>query len=423
MRNNWRNSLVTALLASLLLLGCNSGEHAGHTDTYTCPMHPTVLSDKPGSCPVCGLSLVAKVREGQEVKITEDLAKLIKSTNEVVVAGIKTTKATYGSRPLSITAGGLVTYDTRNIYTIPAKVGGRLEKVFLKYQFQPVRKGQKVAEIYSPELVTAQREFLYILENDPANTALIEASRNKLLFFGLTQGQLSEIAKRKEVTNTFVIYSPYNGFVVTDAAPVLTSANSNASPMPGAMSASRDASASPVSSSPSQLIRAGNYVTTGETLFKIVDNSSLLIELNLPLTQAGSIKVKDQFQFDAGNGNANKGRVHSIQPFFDNGEDFVKIRAYINQSNDVRIGQLIQATFSKQSDEALWVPKAAVLDLGMEKVIFVKENKVFSPRRVETGIESDNSIEIRRGLASSDEVAVNAQYLVDSESFIKSKKK
>src|SRR5688572_3515965 len=172
MKKNWRNSLLlTTMLVVILALvaSCNKGDHAEHADTYTCPMHPTVISDKPGSCPVCGMDLVRKARAGEEVEITEDLSKLLKSPNETVIASIKTIKGEYKSMPVSTEAQGVVTYDTRNIYTIPTRIGGRLEKVFLKYAFQQVRKGQKVAEIYSPELLTAQRELIFLLENDSEN--------------------------------------------------------------------------------------------------------------------------------------------------------------------------------------------------------------------------------------------------------------
>ena len=166
MKRNWRNNIFTVfLLITALMFSCNDHKHAEQADTYTCPMHPTVISDKQGVCPVCGMDLVRKAREGEEVKITEELAKLIKSPNEVVASGIKTIKPSYKTMQGSIEALGIVTYDSRNVYNIPAKVGGRLEKVFLKYPFQKVTKGQKIAEVYSPELMTVQREFLFVLQN------------------------------------------------------------------------------------------------------------------------------------------------------------------------------------------------------------------------------------------------------------------
>src|SRR5688500_3123760 len=146
MKTNLRNNRVVYLIVLLVTLtSCgHNGDHAENADTYTCPMHPTVVSDRPGSCPVCGMDLVRKARVGEEVEITEDLSKLLKSPNETVVASIKTIKGEYKSVPLSVQAQGVVTYDTRHIQTIPARVGGRLERVYVKYEFQPVSKAQKI---------------------------------------------------------------------------------------------------------------------------------------------------------------------------------------------------------------------------------------------------------------------------------------
>ena len=151
MKRSLKNSLFVLLI---IFSACDSKETTHVDDTYTCPMHPTVISDRPGSCPVCGMDLVRKARSGEEVEITEDLSRLLKSPNEIVVASIKTIRGEYKSMPLFVEAQGVVTYDTRHIHTIPARVGGRLERVYLTYAFQRVSKGQKIADIYSPELLT-----------------------------------------------------------------------------------------------------------------------------------------------------------------------------------------------------------------------------------------------------------------------------
>src|SRR5688572_19540269 len=147
MKKNWKNNILYILLSLLLFSSCNRGnDHVEH-DVYTCPMHPTVISDKQGACPVCGMDLVRKVRPGEALEITNDLANVMKAPNQSVVSATKTTKPVYKSVPLSVEAVGVVTYDTRKIYTISARVSGRLEKIYLKYEFQPVRTGQKIAEI------------------------------------------------------------------------------------------------------------------------------------------------------------------------------------------------------------------------------------------------------------------------------------
>lgn len=434
MRKNLKsNALIVGVLALLMLASCGSGgDHAEHADTYTCPMHPTVISDRPGTCPVCGMDLVRKARPGEEVEITEDLAKLLKSPNEMVVTDIKTVKAQYKSVPVSIEAQGVVTYDTRHIFTIPSRVGGRLERTALKYEFQPVTKGQKIAEIYSPELLTAQRELLFLTQNDADNGVLIDAAKNKLELLGMTPSQINNLIAKKEPTQTFSIYSPYSGYLVTGASAPPAPVSSPSSPAPGSggmadgMGASPGASAT-VASTPGTeqapaIIREGNYVAAGQTLFSIVNTSDLRIELDLPASRAASIKKGDKLVLDYGNGSSAAATIDFVQPFFSEGQDFVKVRVVTSKTRDLHIGHLVTARIELPAGESLWVPRAAVLDLGSDKIIFVKDRGVLKPRKVVTGISAEGLIQIHSGLASSEEIAANAQYLVDSESFIKTTK-
>lgn len=441
MKRNWINNInisIPVLGLLLVFAACdNKAEKAtvGEPDTYTCPMHPQIVRNEPGSCPICGMDLVKKASQGEEIKMTEDLAKLIKSPNEAVVGSMKTIKGEFKKMPIAIEAQGVVTYDTRNIFTIPARFSGRLEKVYLKYPFQKVTKGQKVADIYSPELLTAQRELLFLIENDPGNEALIQGSKEKLSLLGATPSQISDLIARKEMQNTFSVYSPYNGYIITNdqqapVAPstVTPSTESNAmggDAMGGGMSASASGpSMNSVSANApdGSIIREGNYVTSGQTLFKVVNTSALRIELNLPSTSAGAIRKGSQVKLDFGNGKGETAAVDFIQPFYNQGEEFVTIRVYTTAFELLHIGHLVKAVIKGDSTEALWIPKKALLDLGLAKIVFVKENGVLKPRKVVVGTSAESLVEIKQGLSSSDEIAANAQFLVDSESFIKTQK-
>lgn len=436
MKRNWRNSLLLATMLVMILAfvaSCNKGgEHSEHADTYTCPMHPTVISDKPGTCPVCGMDLVRKARAGEEVEITEDLAKLLKSPNETVIASIKTIKGEYKSMPVSTEAQGIVTYDTRNIYTIPTRIGGRLEKVFLKYSFQQVRKGQKVAEIYSPELLTAQRELLFLLENDSENHALIQSAKERLKLLGSTDSQITDLTQSKEPKNTFAIYSPYDGYVISDTeqtpvAPVTAQTASASSGgmsdgMSGSSSSSTSATSGTTTTSSGQLIREGSYAATGQTLFKIVNPSALRVELNIASTLTGTVKKGGKVMLDFGDQHTDEGTIDFVQPFFSEGQQFLTVRVYTKNTDRLHIGHLVKAVIESNAVEALWIPKEAVLHLGVDDVVFIKEKNVFKPKKVITGIRTNNQVEIKQGLSSSDEIASNSQYLVDSESFIKTNK-
>lgn len=421
---NFQLSAFSLILLTVFMFGCSSKDNSHeHSDTYTCPMHPTVVSDKSGVCPVCAMDLVRKGRPGEEVKITEDLARLIKSPNEVVLASIKTAKAEYKSMRVLLTIQGVVTYDTRNIYTIPARVGGRLEKVYLKYNYQPVGRGQKVAEIYSAELVNAQREFLYLIKNDPDNQLLIEAAKSKLSLLGASEKQIDLLSKTQELTYTFSIYSPHDGFVISDDQPAPAAPSNGSIKNSGGMgmggsgnAASVSPGASP-STAASSFVREGSYVASGQTLFKIVNTNSLWIEFNVPLTQASQIKVGNKLEW-MDQGKTKSLNIDFVEPFFSEGEDFIKVRSYYRGS-DISVGQLVEAKAQAISAESLWIPQDALLDLGIDEIVFVKERGLFKPRKVSSGLHAGVWVQIINGLTSSDEVAINAQYLVDSENFIK----
>ena len=418
------------IIALLTLASCGQGvDHAEHADTYTCPMHPTVVSDRPGTCPICGMDLVRKARVGEEVEITEELSKLLKSPNEAIVASVRTIKGQYKSVPVSVPAHGVVTYDTRNIYTIPARVGGRLEKIYLKYAFQHVSKGEKIAEVYSPELITAQRELLYLLENDSENVTMIKGAKIKLELLGLSNSQINDLIEKNETSNIVNIYSPYSGYLITNsqAAPSTSgemgSSQSAGGGMGDDMGATSSSNITPTTAMPGRpggsILREGNYVTTGQTLFTVVNSSALRIELDLAGVYSGAVKEGSKVQLSFGDGKDFVASVDFVQPYFTEGQDFLKIRVYTNKTESLHIGHLVNAMISLAPTEALWVPREAVLDLGVQKVVFIKDHGVFKPKQVTTGVTTDGMIEVKNGLASSEEIAANAQYLVDSESFIK----
>lgn len=419
MKRNWKNNWALLILTFLLVLSsCRQGDQHEAHDTFTCPMHPTVLSDKPSACPVCGMGLVRKARHGEEVTITEDLARLIKSPNEVIVTNIGTIKPQYKSVAVSIDIQGVVTYDTKNIYTISSRVSGRMDKVHLKYSFQEVRQGQKIAEIYSAELITAQRELLFVIDSDPGNNALIESSKRKLQLFGFSQAQMNSLIDKKEIRDRHVIYSPYSGYLITDQRAPSTTVSTSPAAMDNEMSQSPSPSVT-AEISAGNLVREGTYVNAGQSLFRIVNNAALRIELDLPAKQSGAIRKGDRLALDLGNGHTEKSTVDFVQPFLNGDETFEKLRVFVKNVKGLHIGHLVNAQITVPSTESLWISRNAVLDIGEFSIVFIKDRGVFKPKKVTTGTHSADLIEITGGLSSSDDIASDAHYLVDSESFIK----
>ncbi|MBW3545498.1 MAG: efflux RND transporter periplasmic adaptor subunit, partial [Bacteroidetes bacterium] len=286
-------TILLLLLMLPLFMGCGpsgedqaAAEHPPHSTTYTCPMHPQIVENQPGSCPICGMDLVPQTHEGQEIEITEDLAFVLEPTNQTVLASVATTSPDYQSVEASLEMEGIITYDTRKIYSIPARFGGRIEQLYIKYNYQPIRKGQKLMELYSPELVTAQKELLYLLQSAPEDDQLIEGAKQRLLLLGATPAQIRQLISSGEASYTFSIYSPYDGYAISlnTAPPTATpgraatgaAATSGGGGMAGmgasAASSAPDAGMAATAGAGEEIqLREGMYVTAGQTLLQVVN--------------------------------------------------------------------------------------------------------------------------------------------------------
>lgn len=447
MKSSWKSNMISIVkanaavlltLLSFLFSACTSGkkdEHSVHDAIeYTCSMHPQIVQEKPGTCPVCGMELVKKSSGGNETVITEELKNLIKPTNTSVVAKIQTTHAERKTLTVNVEASGVINYDTRKTYSIPVRFGGRIEKLFLKYNYQPVKKGQVIMEIYSPELLTAQRELLYVVNEQKEDKHLFESTKQKLLLLGLTVEQIEKVIAAGKETFAFPVLSPYSGYIV-ESTTASTELDQSNLPQQGSMgnggmgkkassgmqSPIMNASSSAPSLGQQISIREGTYVTTGQSLFKVIDGTRLWAELYFSAREGMKIQKGDQMQIQVkGSDGTIPSQANFIQPFFSEGKQFLQVRSYLNDSrNTIRVGQLVTAKFNQTRTNALWIPKKATLDLGVQQIVFLKNKGTFTPLKIKTGLESDGWIEIIEGLDESSEIATNAQYLVDSESFIK----
>ncbi len=442
MKNNLRNRLTIVhvlsiaycqlsiiLIGQCLLASCTTNEASHQHDTYTCPMHPQIVRDTPGTCPICGMDLVQKGRPGEEVKMTKELSNLLKPTDAAIVSAIRTVVPVTKELTLTTEAKGVITYDTRSATTLPIRYGGRIEKLYVQYNFQPIQKGQKILEVYSPELVTAQRELLYLLESDPSNSTLIDGAKQKIYLLGFSESQVTQLTTARKESYSFPVFSPLDGYIVEEVplnssvdTPVLTSRKTN---MGNGMGVAGSEVGNPEKNqiaSTEIRIREGMYVSAGETLFKVVNTSQVWIEFELYQKDAANIKVNDPLKitFDETSSAPVNATVNFIQPFFKTGENFIQLRVYLNNPNGkYKIGQLTTAHFHTVSHKGLWIPTTAVLDLGNQKIVFIKRRGVFRPLAVETGRQSNDFTELISGVVASDSLAYQAQYMVDSESFIK----
>jgi membrane fusion protein, copper/silver efflux system len=415
---------LLSLVSLLTLSGCTNKNDHTHAQEYICPMHPTVLQDTPGQCPVCGMDLVLKGKVSDEVKITSELNYLLKPTNVSVVGFIKMITPVLKSAEINTETNGVITYDTKRITAVAIRIGGRIEKLMIKYNFQPIRKGEKILEIYSPELLTAQRDLLYLQKSDAENIELIESAKEKLRLLGVTNQQIAQITSSKKEIYSFPVYSVVNGYIMEESAlgasaPSITSSSLTSSDVNGGSKMKTSSSNSPIQSEIQT--REGMYVTSGQTIFNVVNTEQVWAEFNVRQDDAKKIKLKNPISllFDPSQKEI-QSNISFIQPFYQEGENFVKVRVYLsNPQHAYQIGQLVKGRLKTESEKSLWIPVRASIDLGTQKIVFTKRNGTFRPKSIISGQTSGDWIEIISGIGAHDSIAYDAQFLMDSEGFVK----
>lgn len=432
MNRNCIGSLLRVLLLIAIAWGCKSKQEAAHNhaEQYTCPMHPHIVRDEPGNCPICGMDLVPLERSGETV-VDSALRPLLKPTNAQVISEIPTITPETGTRIVTLSAQGKVSYDTREQVGVASRVAGRIEQIGIRYNFQPVRKGQLLLEIYSPDLVAAQRELLYVSQQDD-NPVLQEGARQKLLLLGMSAAQIADIVRTEKPVYRVPVYSPASGYIV-DQSVVATPAAAPSAAMGGGGAASGggmngmgggaastpEAATTPTTGNAPVLIREGQYLSAGQTVFTIYKASSLVADFYLDAALAREVKrgQKILYQSVAGDAVLRSGTIGLVEPVQRGGESFATARVYLRGS-ELHPGQLVRAKIPVVKEKGFWLPQSALVSLGTEWIIFKAEGDVFTPKRVRTGLSADGMVQVLDDLTGW-RVARSASYLVDSESFIR----
>lgn len=369
---------------------------------YTCPMHPFIIKDKPGACPICGMSLVP-LKKSESEKPKEKEMEMIEhvslSPTQMVMANVATVKV--DRRPLAreINAVGIVAYDQGRQAKVTAWVAGRIDRLYVNTVGSYVSKGRPVAEVYSPDLVSAQQEYLLALKsreqfrNSPIQSisqggeGLVSSARQRLKLLGVKDHQIAALEKAGQPNIRLSVYSPLSGIVIEKIA------------------------------------LQGQYVNVGDTLFNIADLSKVWVEAEVYESDFSYVKVGQKVDIVSQSypGKTFTGRVSFIYPFLDPKTRTVKVRVEIgNPGLKLKPDMFVKASIKIPLGEALVVPVSAVMDNGRRQVVWVEMKPgMFAPRDVKVGARVGDNVQILSGLLRGDKVAASGGYLIDSEAQLK----
>lgn len=368
---------------------------------YSCPMHPQIIQDHPGNCPLCGMKLVkleAKPGSAATPPTSEDargMAAVDIDPARQQLIGMRTAKVTRGTVGKAWRTSGKVAIDETRVRHVNVKISGFVERVFVDFVGRPVKKGEPLFSIYSPDLLAAQEEYLLALKTQArlakAGTgmqddgdALVSAARRKLSLWDVPEAELDRLRQTQEPTRAMTFRSPVSG-VVTKKDVV-----------------------------------DGMKLEAGAMPYEIVDLSSVWVLADVYEAELGAVKegLAATLELKAFPNREFKGKVVFIDPVLDPKTRTVKVRlTFPNPTGELKPEMFGEVVLETARREALRIPSDAVIDSGTEKVVFVAlGNGKFQPRKVKVGEGDAAQLEVLAGLQEGEEVVTRANFLIDSES-------
>ena len=354
------------------------------------PMHPAYRSDKPGIAPDCGMKLVPVYEDGAgaatstvagyaNVKLTAERRQLI---------GVQTGMTEMRSLGRSVRTVGRVTADETRLYKITTKFDGYIEKLYVNVTGQQIRKGQPLFSVYSPDLLSTQQDYLLAMRAAKQAPSLLAAARQRLLLWDITPAEIRQLERTGTARKSVTIYSPTNGYVINKIAV------------------------------------DGARVTAGEPLFEIANLDRLWIQADVYESELQFIRLGAPTTTTLSHipGRTWTGRVTFIAPTVDPMTRTVKVRAELdNADGAVKPDMFGDVVIQQPERRVIVVPDSAVLQTGTRSVVFVvRDDGTFEPREITVGTKEDEFYEVRSGLAANEKVVTQANFLIDSESRLKS---
>lgn len=375
-----------------------AGEAHDHTgsekenEIWTCSMHPQIKMDKPGKCPICAMDLILL---NQNSTAQMDSNAIHFTADAAALANVATTLVSRSKPAKEVRLYGKVQADERLLQNQVAHISGRIEKLFVGFTGEAVTKGQLLALIYSPELITAQQELLEAAKEKQMQPAIYEAAIEKLRQWMLNDKQIAQIEQSGRVKTKFEVYANTSGVVTT------------------------------------KKVNVGDYVSQGASLFDIANLSRVWVlfdayESDLPFLNVGNTV---SFSLQALPDKDFNSTIRFIDPVIDPVSRVAKVRVEVDNSGgklkpEMFATGIVKANLNAYKDK-LVIPRSAVLWTGKRSVVYVKQSDSdelhFRMREIETGPMLGNSYVVISGLEEGEEIVSDGTFSVDAAAQLEGK--
>lgn len=365
-------------------------------DYYHCGMHPQIKSDKPGSCPICGMTLtpVYKNKGNSEKGIVQVDPAMVQNI------GVKTEIVTKRKLTHTIRTTGRIDYDETKQTIITTKFSGYIEKLYVDYTGKPVQQGQPLFEIYSPDLVAAQQEYLQAIRysgtmksaNDSIVSSgandLLQSTKKKLLFWDISPEQIKELEQTGNIKKTLTIYSPFSGVIIE------------------------------------KNIFDGMQIQEGMSLLKLADISKMWVYADVYENELSWVKVGENANIELPD-KAEKtlqGKIDYIYPYLQDQTRTARVRiSFPNENQSLKKDMYVTVNIIPiTSINVIAVPEQSVIHSGKRDIVVMSlDEGKFMSMEVKLGALSDGYYEVKEGLKEGDIIVTSSQFLIDSESNLK----
>ena len=380
------------IMLPVLLFACKSKKTAVAADPdvyYTCSMDPQIKEDKPGKCPICKMDLTPAKKSSGAVMDEIEL-----SEQQVQLGNIHTDTIRSGAVGDQVVLTATLNFDQLKENAVSSRIMGRVEKLYFKNVGDYISKGAKLFDLYSEELNNAKQEYLLELEKQKTLdnavidfNQLVQAAKNKLLLWGMSEAQIQELVKNKKATPLTSFYSNAGGYITT------------------------------------MDVKEGDYVAEGGTVVRLADLSTLWAEAQVYSSQLSFIEKDGQaiVQFPDMQGKEVKGKIEFVNPEINPDTRINLVRVTIpNPGNQLKPGMPAYVIIKNPERNSLSLPADAVIRDNRGASVWVQTGShKFKYRMVEIGLESNDRVEIKSGLKEGDIVVVSGAYLLNSEYIFK----